>query len=192
MPTTQVKWLWLLNVNHRLSNIAHPPHPNMTSVTAKGIAWLFLKEVVRLHAVPDSIILDWDTKFTSTFWCELQQLMRTKLLMSTAFHLQVDGATNWANCLIKQILCSVVRDDQKDWAIKCPMFEVALNSSISTTRITPFKLNHSYMPWIDLPMATNTPFKGVSQFAQQGHWNLMCAHDAIIKHHVCKISYILL
>ena len=151
LPTVIIDWLMLHT--HLI--------PITMSVTAKGIAWLFLKEVIRLHRVPDSIISNQDTKFTSIFWHELQQLMEMKLLMSTAFHLQ-DGATEQANCLIGNILCSVVRDDQKDWAVKCLMVKVALNSSISaTTGFAPFMLNHGYMMWINLPMATNIPFESV-------------------------------
>jgi Integrase zinc binding domain len=55
--------------------------PTMTTVTTKGIAWLFLGEIVRLHGVPDSIVSDRDSKLTSIFWRELQQLMGTKLFM---------------------------------------------------------------------------------------------------------------
>ena len=73
--------------------------PTMTRVTAKEVVWLFLKEVMRLHGVLESIVLDHDTKFTSTFWHELHRLMGTKLLMSTAFHPQTDGTTERANCL---------------------------------------------------------------------------------------------
>jgi hypothetical protein len=80
----------------------------MTMVTAKGIAWLFLKEIIRLHGVPDSIVSDRDSKFTSIFWCELQWLIGTKLLMATALHPQTDGATERANRSIGQILRSVV------------------------------------------------------------------------------------
>jgi hypothetical protein len=142
--------------------------PTTTTVTAKGIAWLFLKEIVRPHGVPDTIVSDRDSKFMSIFWHELQRLMGTKLLMATAFHPQMDGATEQANRLIGQILRSVVRDDQKDWAAKCPMVELALNSNVSaTTGFAPFELNHGYMPRIDLPVNTDTTFKGVSQFAQQ-------------------------
>ena len=65
----------------------------MMQVTAREVAWLFLKEVMRLHGVPKSILLDCDTKFTSMFWHELHKLMGTKLLMSTAFHPQMDGTT---------------------------------------------------------------------------------------------------
>ena len=133
-----------------------------TQVTAKEVAWLFLKEVMRLHGVPKSIVSDCDTKFTSTFWCELHRLMGTKLLMSTAFHPQMDGATEWANRSIGQILRMIINDDQKNWADKCPMVEFALNSSVSaTTGFAPFKLNQGYMPQIGMLTTFDTMFKGV-------------------------------
>ena len=67
--------------------------PTTTIVTAKGVAWIVLKEVVRPHGIPESIVSDRDTWFTSIFWKELQKLMGTKLLMSTAFHPQTDFTT---------------------------------------------------------------------------------------------------
>jgi hypothetical protein len=71
--------------------------PTNIMVTATQVTWLYLQEVVRLHRVFASIISDRDSKFTSVFWLELQWLLGTKLLMSTAFHLQMDGATKRAN-----------------------------------------------------------------------------------------------
>ena len=65
----------------------------MMTVTARGITWLILKGVVRLHGIPESIVSDRDTKFTSIFWKELHRIMGSKLLMSIAFHPQTDGAT---------------------------------------------------------------------------------------------------
>ena len=35
--------------------------PTTTTVTAKGIAWIVLKEVMRLHGIPESIVSDRDT-----------------------------------------------------------------------------------------------------------------------------------
>ena len=32
----------------------------MTTITAKGVAWIILKEVMRLHVIPESIISDRD------------------------------------------------------------------------------------------------------------------------------------
>nr|GEV17316.1 hypothetical protein [Tanacetum cinerariifolium] len=51
----------------------------------------YLKEVVSIHEVPVSIILDQDGRFTSQFWQSLQEVLGTQLDMSTAYHPQTDG-----------------------------------------------------------------------------------------------------
>ena len=117
----------------------------------------------------------------STFWRELHKLMGMTLLMSTAFHPQTDGATEWANHSIGQVLRMIIQDDQKDWAAKCPMVEFALNSNvIATTGFAPFELNQGYLPQVGMPTLFDTKFKGVKQFALQVKWELMAAHDTII------------
>ena len=153
----------------------------MMQVTEREVAWLFFKEVKRLHGGPKSIVSDRDTKFTSTFWHELHKLMGTKLLMSTAFHPQTDGATEWENHSIRQVLRMTIQDDQKDWAVKCPIVEFALNSNISTMiRFAPFELNQGYLLQIRLLTLFDTKFKGVKQFTLQAKGDLMAAHEAII------------
>ena len=101
---------YLLVVIDQLTSQVHLV-PTTTTVTTKSIVWLILKEVMRLHGIPESIVSDQDTKFTSIFWKELHRLMGSKLLMSIAFHLQTDGATERANRSIAQILCTVVSNN---------------------------------------------------------------------------------
>ena len=86
-----------------------------TTVTTKGVTWIVLKEVMRLHGTLESIVSDRDNQFTSIFWKELQKLMETKLLMSMVFHPQMDGTTEQANRSVAQILQTVVDNDQKNW-----------------------------------------------------------------------------
>ena len=50
-----------------------------------------MDEIVRLHGVPLSIVLDRDLRFTSRFWKELQSALGTRLNFSTTFYLQTDG-----------------------------------------------------------------------------------------------------
>ena len=102
---------YLLVVIDRLTSQVHLVPTTMT-VTTRGIMWLILKEVVRLHGIPESIVSDRDTIFTSIFWKELHRLMGSKLLISTAFHPQMNGATERANRSIAQILHTVVANDQ--------------------------------------------------------------------------------
>ena len=106
---------YLLVIIDRLTSQVHLV-PTTTTVTAKGVAWIVLKEVVRLHGIPESIVSDRDARFTSIFWRELQKLMGTKIFMSTAFHPQMDGTTERANRSIAQILRTVVDNDQKNWS----------------------------------------------------------------------------
>ena len=82
--------------------------PTTMTVTTRGIMWLILKEVMRPHRIPESIVSDRDTKFTSIFWKELHRLTGSKLPMSATFHLQADGAMEWANRSIAQVLWTVV------------------------------------------------------------------------------------
>jgi hypothetical protein len=87
---------YLMVVIDRLTSLVHLI-PMNTRLTAMQVVWLYLREVIRLHGVPTSIVSDRDSKFISVFWCELQQLLGTRLLMLTAFHSQMNGATERAN-----------------------------------------------------------------------------------------------
>ena len=52
---------------------------------------LYIREIVRLHGVPVSIVSDRDPRFTVHFWKSFQKATGTRLTMSTAFHPQTDG-----------------------------------------------------------------------------------------------------
>src|SRR5215469_11885406 len=159
--------------------------PTTTKVTASQTAWLFINEVVKLHGLPESIVSDRDPRFTSKFWRKVQCVLGVKLLMSTAFHPQTDGATERANRSIGQILRTAVSNDQTNWAEQCPMVEFAINSSISgTTGFAPFDLNYGFIPTIGIAGIEQIPYRGVRSFARQAKWNLMAAHDAIIEQRV--------
>ena len=58
---------------------------------AQKLAKVYVKEIVRLHRVPLSIISDRGTQFTSKFWRKLHYELGTQLTFSIAFHPQMDG-----------------------------------------------------------------------------------------------------
>ncbi|GKA24315.1 putative reverse transcriptase domain-containing protein [Tanacetum coccineum] len=55
------------------------------------LARLYLNENVARHGVPILIISDRDSHFTSRFWQSMQEVLGTKLDMSTTYHPQTDG-----------------------------------------------------------------------------------------------------
>jgi hypothetical protein len=137
-------YLWV--VICRLSLMVHLI-PINTKTTATQLSSIYMREVVRLHGLPSSIISDRDPKFMSKWWRELHRIMGTKLLMSTSFHLQTDGITERANRSIGQIFRAIIDPDQRDWVEKSPLIEFTINSSInSMTGLAPFEINNGYMP----------------------------------------------
>ena len=74
----------------RLTKSAHFI-PIKITFSLEQLADLYVREVIRLHGVPKSIISDRDARFTSKFWRSVQRAMGTSLKFSTAFHPQTDG-----------------------------------------------------------------------------------------------------
>ena len=74
----------------RLTKLAHFLAVWMT-FTLERFYRLYIREIVRLHGVPISIVSDRDPRFTTHFWKIFQKAMGTQLTMSTAFHPKTDG-----------------------------------------------------------------------------------------------------
>jgi transposase InsO family protein len=116
-------------------------------MTATELSSLFVKEIVRLHGLPGSIVSDRDSKFTLKWWREVHRILDVKLLMSTSFHPQTDGITERVNRSIAQILQSFITSNQKDWVAFLALVEFALNSTINrATGMAPFEVNYGFMP----------------------------------------------
>jgi len=74
----------------RLTKCAHFLPINL-KMSLDKLTKLYVREVVRLHGVPASIVSDRDPRFTSRFWHSLQAALGTQLRMSSAYHPQIDG-----------------------------------------------------------------------------------------------------
>ena len=154
--------------------------PSRQTYRATDVAELMFENVYKLHGLPERIVSDRDSLFTSKFWKRLHHLLGTELRMSSAFHPQTDGTTERANRTITQMIRQCVRPDQKDWVSKLPAIEFAVNSArSSTTGFSPFQLNYGRNP---SPMIWKgqEEFPGVRKFAEQMKLAIMSAHDSII------------
>ncbi len=92
----------------------------------------------------------------------------------------MDGQTERMIQNIVQILRATVCPDQCNWALKIPMTEFAINSSVNkSTGFAPFELMYGYMPQMILSIP-KSEYNGVYEFAQRALDNIQSAHDAII------------
>ena len=123
----------------RLTKSAHLL-PMKVNFSMDRLAFLYVKEIVRMHGVPVCIVSDRDPCFTSRFWHSLQKAMDTKLNFSTAFHPQTDGQSERVIQILEDLLRACVLDLKGNWADHLPLVEFAYNNSFqSSIRMTPFE-----------------------------------------------------
>src|SRR5437667_12445920 len=103
----------ILNIIDRLTQMAIFIQTYSTD-SRKDTAELFLREVLRYHVLPSSIVTDRDPRFTAKFWEALQKALGVKLLMSTVEHPQTDGQAEATVKTIQKMLRPFVFQGQ-DW-----------------------------------------------------------------------------
>ena len=89
--------------------------PVTTDYTLEKLAELYIREIVRLHGVPVSIISDRDPRFTSRFWGKLQEALGTRLNFSTTFHPQTNGQLEIVIQVLEDMVRSCMIDYEGSW-----------------------------------------------------------------------------
>jgi transposase InsO family protein len=90
--------LWV--IVDRLTEMAHFVACKET-MGAKDLADEFLLHVVWAHGLPNSIISDRGSLFTSLFWKQIMTALGTSRNLSTAFHPETDGQTERTNATLE-------------------------------------------------------------------------------------------
>ncbi|GKF75689.1 putative reverse transcriptase domain-containing protein [Tanacetum coccineum] len=104
------------------------------------LARLYLNEIVAMHGVPISIISDRDSRFTSRFWQLMQDALRTRLDMSMAYHLQIDGQSECTIQTLEYMLRACIIDFRGSWDVHLPLAEFSYNNNYhSSVRCVPFE-----------------------------------------------------
>jgi hypothetical protein len=77
-------------VINRLTKMAHFI-PCTKAITGEETTKLFIDNIYRIHELPNNIVSDMGTQFTSNFWRGFFQLLGVKINLSIAYHPQTNG-----------------------------------------------------------------------------------------------------
>ena len=98
----------------RLTKLEHFLAMRMT-FTLEEFCRLYIREIVRLHGVPISIVSDRDSRFSTHFWKSFQKAMGTRLTMSTTFHPQTNDQSERTLQVLEDMLRTCVLDHKGSW-----------------------------------------------------------------------------
>ncbi|POM81809.1 Retrovirus Polyprotein [Phytophthora palmivora] len=138
LPETKEGFDSIMAVIDRLAKRAHFL-PTTTIATTLEIAELYRDRVFVLHGIPEEVLSDRDSKFTSALWTELCAMLGAHQKLTSAFRQQANGVT--------ERLRAFTNSNSNDWDAFLSLAEIAYNSryqaSIGTS---PFKADFGYQP----------------------------------------------
>jgi len=117
------------------------------TMNPEDLADHFLRQVIRPHRLPSSIVSGRGSLFTSNFWKRVTEALGISRNLSAAFHPQTDGQTERANATLEQYLRAYCNYQQDDWETLLPIDKFCYNNTqTGTTRITAFFANYGNHP----------------------------------------------
>ena len=139
LPRTQRMHDTVWVIVDRLTNSTHFLAVGM-AFTLEEFCQLYIREFVRLHGVPVSIVSDRDPRFTAHFWKSFQKVMGTQLTMSTTFHPQKNSQSKRTIQILEEMLRACVLDLNGSWEEHLPLVEFAYkNSYQASIQMAPYE-----------------------------------------------------
>lgn len=121
--------------------------PCTKTISAAGMADLFVQNIFCLRGLPAIIISDRDLHFTSRFWDERFATLGTNLRLGAAFHSQTGGQSERTDRTLVEMLRGFVDGEMVDWDLQLPLIEFAYNSAVATpTGCSPFRFLYGCEP----------------------------------------------
>lgn len=123
--------------------------PCSSTITAEGVARLFLEHCWKDHRLPQKTVSDWGLIFNNKFIWALYKLLGITPHFSSTFHPQSDGQTEQVNPSIEYFLRTFSGNDQSDWSRWLPLAQFSYNNAVhSATGVSPFMCLYGRSPAI--------------------------------------------
>lgn len=118
----------------------YPEAIPLRSVTAHNVAEV-LVDIFARHGIPEEILTDQGTNFTSALLGELYKLIGVRALRTSPYHPQTDGLVERFNRTLKSMLRKVLKGEKRSWDRMLPYVLFAYREvPQATLGFSPFEL----------------------------------------------------
>ncbi len=116
-------------------------------LTSEHLAQVMIQHVFRSHGLPNSIVSDRGSQFTSDVWKFICKHLGIQQRLSTSFHPESDGQSERLIQDTEQKLRQLVCYSQDDWTDWLPLAEFSMNNQVSESLgFSPFFANKGFNP----------------------------------------------
>jgi Integrase zinc binding domain/Integrase core domain len=142
--------------------------PTTKTVTMDRIGDLLHKNLYKQFGLPDKIISDRGPQFAAKAFRAMLSRLGVNLVLSTAYHLQMDGTTEWVNQEIKVYLAIYCHSHPETWKKNLATLEFTHNNRRHADRPkTSFEIIQGESPKV-LPLTyENTKFPSIDDKVKQ-------------------------
>ena len=121
--------------------------PCWKDIRAPGLAQLMIDRIFPIMGALKNMVSDRGSLFTGSYWSTLCHYLGTRRRLSTAYHPQTDGATEWMNQEVQYYLRAYVGFHQDDWARWLSLAQWKYNASKhSVIQMTPAEALMGFSP----------------------------------------------
>ena len=136
--------------------------PTRETIKAPELADLFVAKIIMQYKLPESIITDRGSLFTSEYWSMFCYSLMICKKLSIAYHSQTNSQTERQNQTLENYLCAYVNYLQDDWVSLLPMAEFTYNNSFNATiKGTLFKMLMGYNPTMETTVKDTNVKEGI-------------------------------
>lgn len=146
---------YLLTIQDNLTKFSQAfPIPNQEAET---VARTFVNEFVCKFSLPQKILTDQGSNFTSNLFKSVAKLFKMKHIQTTAYHPESNGGLERSHHTLVEYLKHYINQKQTNWDEWIPMATFAYNTTVhSSTKFTPYELVFGMQPKLPTSL-TQTP-----------------------------------
>ena len=111
--------------------------------SSEDTAKAFMINIFRLHGLPNEILSDRGTQFTSKFWTSICKTLKISMKLSSPFQHQTNGLTERVNSVVEQLLRCYSNFKGSNWQNNLYLAEFCYNNIIQESlKNSPFYANY--------------------------------------------------